>query len=110
MYNPYQIPYQQQQTQQTGFVSIRSEQEARNYPIAPGSSVIFKNENEPYIYTKTMGFSQLDMPTFDKYRLVKEEIQETQAPDIMSELAEIRSRLEALERPKTRKKEVVDEQ
>lgn len=107
MYNPYQ--FQQQQTQQTGFVSIRSEQEARNYPIAPGSSVIFKNENEPYIYTKTMGFSQLDMPVFDKYRLVKEETQE-QAPDILSELAEIRSRLEALERPKTRKKEVVDEQ
>lgn len=61
------------QIQNGGFVSVRSEQEAMNYPIAPGTSITFKNEVEPYVYTKTMGFSQLDRPVFDKYRLVKED-------------------------------------
>lgn len=58
---------------QTGFMSVRNEQEARNYAVAPGNSVMFKDENSPYVYTKTMGFSQLDRPQFEKYRLVKEE-------------------------------------
>lgn len=74
-----QIPVQQQtqavqqQVQSSGFVSVRSETEARNYPVAYGNSVTFKDETAPYIYTKTMGFSQLDRPVFDKYKLVKEE-------------------------------------
>ena len=32
----------------------------------------FKDETAPYVYTKTMGFSSLDRPVFDKFRLVKE--------------------------------------
>ena len=71
---PMQMPQaQSQQTQTTGFVSVRSEEEARNYPVAYGNSVTFKDETAPYVYTKTMGFSQLDRPIFDKYKLVKEE-------------------------------------
>lgn len=62
----------QPQIQNGGFVSVRNEMEARNYPVAMGASVTFKDENSPYIYTKTMGFSQLDVPKFDKYKLVKE--------------------------------------
>ena len=75
-YQPLQMPQTQPQTaqnQSSGFVSVRSEDEARNYPVAYGNSVTFKDENSPYIYTKTMGFSQLDRPIFDKYKLVKEE-------------------------------------
>lgn len=82
-YNPYQ--YQQtynqpatQQIQNGGFVSVRNEMEAMNYPIAPGNSITFKDETAPYVYTKTMGFSQLDRPIFEKYRLVKEDATETQ--------------------------------
>lgn len=79
---PYVYPQMQQQTQAQaapqiqngGFVSVRSEADARNYPVAPGNSVTFKDENAPYIYTKTMGFSQLDRPLFEKYRLEKEEV------------------------------------
>ena len=80
VYNPYQYnPYQQiqqqvqPQIQNGGFVSVRSIEEAYNYPVAPGNSVTFKDENSPYVYTKTRGFSQLDQPVFEKYRLVKEE-------------------------------------
>ena len=73
--NFYQPQAQQMpQAQQTsGFVSVRSEAEARSYPVAYGNSVTFKDETSPYIYTKTMGFSQLDRPIFDKYKLIKEE-------------------------------------
>ena len=82
-----QQPQVQQQSQQTmqiqngGFLSVPSEEVARSYPVAPGNSVTFKNENAPYIYTKTMGFSQLDRPIFEKFKLVKEE----DAPHISSE-------------------------
>lgn len=79
----YQIPQQgvsqlqnsqqNQQTQSAGFVSVRSEAEARSYPVAYGNSVTFKDETAPYIYTKTMGFSQLDRPTFEKFKLIKED-------------------------------------
>ena len=63
----------------TGFVMVRNEQEARNYPVAYGNSVTFKDESAPYIYSKTMGFSQLDRPVFEKYKLVKEEVREPAA-------------------------------
>lgn len=73
-YQQSQQPIQQNmQIQNGGFVSVHNENEARNYPIAPGNSVTFKDENAPYVYTKTQGFSQLDRPVFEKYRLVKEE-------------------------------------
>lgn len=61
-----------------GFVSVRNELEARNYPVAYGNSVTFKDENAPYVYTKTMGFSQLETPRFEKYKLVREESNLTQ--------------------------------
>lgn len=71
---PQQPMYPQtQQIQNSGFVSVRSEAEARSYPVAYGNSVTFKDENAPYVYTKTMGFSQLETPRFEKYKLVKEE-------------------------------------
>lgn len=72
---PYQYPFYSQSSQpSSGFVSVRSIQEAQNYPVAPGNSVMFRDEYAPYVYTKTMGQSQLDRPTFEKYRLVKEEV------------------------------------
>lgn len=89
MQQPIQQPIQQpvQQTpaqiqttpqiQNGGFVSVRNEMEARNYAVAPGNSVTFKDENAPYVYTKTMGFSQLDRPIFERYKLVKEEVDQT---------------------------------
>ena len=70
------VPQVQMQAQNSNFVSAPNEDFARNYPVALGNSVNFKNETEPYIYVKTMGFSQFDSPKFEKYRLVKEEASE----------------------------------
>ena len=67
------------QIQNGGFVIVRSEAEARNYPISFGTSITFKDETAPYIYSKTMGFSQLERPIFEKYKLVKEEPNEIKA-------------------------------
>ena len=52
---------------------VKDVNEDMNYPVAPGNSVTFKNESQPYIYTKTLGFSQLDQPLFEVFKLVKEE-------------------------------------
>ena len=61
-------------------------------------SVTFKDETAPYIYTKTMGFSQLDRPIFDKYRLIKEDAEEEHRETVNepSPLDEIRAEIDHL--------------
>ena len=78
--NNYQSNMQQQpqQIQNGGFISVHNIQEAFNYPVAPGNSVTFKDENSPYIYVKTKGFSQLEEPIFKKFRLIEESDTQTQ--------------------------------
>ena len=84
-YQPQMYPYQSisnpQPMQNGGFVSVRSEDEARNYPVAPGNSVTFKNEVEPYVYTKTKNAEPFGEPVFTKYKLVKEEPQNAPKTD-----------------------------
>lgn len=75
---PYPQMYQQQMPNNNaqsnnGFLIVRSEEEARKYPLAPGFSMTFFDETKPYCYKKTMSFSPLDHPTFDVYKIVKEE-------------------------------------
>ena len=60
------------QQQQSSFVHVQSENEARSYPVAPNNSVTFIDENRPYLYTKTADASQLGGCRFEKYRLEKE--------------------------------------
>ena len=67
----------QQTVQSGGFVTVQNEDEAKAYPVAHGASVTFRDENQPYIYTKTLGFGQFDTPTFEKYKLTKETAQDT---------------------------------
>ena len=91
-YQPYQQNLQQMQPQaQTvqqpqiqngGFISVRSAQEAFNYPVALGNSVTFKDETAPYIYVKTRGFSQLEEPVFERYQRVKVENQQKSAETV----------------------------
>lgn len=73
MQQPQQNTQQTTQIQNGGFVMVKDISEALNYPVAPGNSVTFKNENQPYIYTKTLGFSQLDQPIFEVFKLIKED-------------------------------------
>lgn len=123
-FNPYynqpmqaQMQPQMSPTQMSGsssFVSVRSEAEARNYPVAYGNSVNFKDENAPYLYVKTMGFSQLDRPIFERYRLTKEDTTEAsnlpvenandikpindRLKDVEAEMGQIRSEIEDIKK------------
>lgn len=104
-----QMQQPQPQVQTNGLISVHNEDEARNYPIAVGNSITFKDENAPYIYTKTMGFSQLDRPQFDKYRLVKEdsepqkevlqaEADNTAIDELKADIEDVRGQIEAIKK------------
>ena len=76
--NPYQANVNIPTTpiQDNMIVSVQSEQDARNYLVAYGHSIIFKDENKPLVfYTKT-AISQFEPPVFKIYDLV-ERTQET---------------------------------
>lgn len=91
------------QIQNTGFVMVKDVNEAMNYPVAPGNSVTFKNETQPYIYTKTLGFSQLDQPIFETFKLVKEEnVEKTADPIVTAPIGDYLS----LEAAETMKEEI----
>lgn len=64
---------QNQQIQNGGFMLVANEEMARTYPVAPGNCVTFKIEGKPIVMEKSMGFSQLEAPRIEKYKLVREE-------------------------------------
>lgn len=64
---------QQLQVQNGGVVNVQNEQEARDYLVANGTSVTFIDTQNKKIYIKTKGFSNFDVPTFEKYKLIKDE-------------------------------------
>ena len=100
----YQPQYPQQQAsnqiQNGGFVSVRSEEEARNYPVAIGNSVTFHDETSAHVYTKTMGCSQFDRPVFKKYKLVEEDVEEDLAEidSVKTDIKKLWSEINALKR------------
>ena len=67
-----------QQIQNGGFIVIPSEDMVKNYPVAAGNCVTFKIEGKPVVMEKSVGFSQFDAPTINRYRLVKEDMAEPQ--------------------------------
>ena len=69
---PQPQPVQQPQIQNNGFLSVPSEDIVNTYPVAPGNCVTFKIEGKPIVMEKSMGFSQLESPKVERYRLVKE--------------------------------------
>lgn len=110
-YNNFYPPYYQQQYPQTsqqiqngGFVSVRSEEEARNYPVAIGNSVTFHDETSAHVYTKTMGCSQFDRPVFKKYKLVEEQTEEQMQPEdinsVKTDIKKLWSEINALKNRK----------
>ena len=75
--NPFLFQPQLPVNNQSGFVDVQNESEARTYPVEPGKSVAFKDTSEENVYyKKTAGKTALDAPTFKKFRMVEEEIVE----------------------------------
>ena len=90
MYNPYFpatyqnqypniTPQMPQNNYQTNYQALNSmilykvpnENAARTAEVAPSNSVMFIHENEPYLYTKTAGRSQLEASVFKKYKIIE---------------------------------------
>ena len=89
---------QQGTMQNGGFISIPNENMVATYPVAPGNCVTFKVEGQPIVLEKSMGFSQLESPRIERYRLVKEDyVEETSQNETKTnELEEIKSDIERL--------------
>ena len=82
-FNPYAQyqPVQQQQPQtQSTIIHVQSEAQAREWAVAPNSSVTFIDDSRPYCYTKSMGMSQLEPPVFKRFRLEEETDEAAQSP------------------------------
>lgn len=126
---PITTPMQQSpQSISSGLVSIPSEADARNYPVGYGQSVSFRDENAPYLYTKTMGFSQLEPPKFEKYKLIKENADSPDKPlennqteklpsyaeksdieDVRAEIRGLKDEIAKLKEKKKKKEVIVDD-
>lgn len=57
-------------TQNQILVWVQSEEEATKFPLNAGQSIFLMNQNEPYLYMKSI--DQLGKPTFIKKRLEDE--------------------------------------
>ena len=84
-YNPYQQAAMQQyqqaiapqiqpqpQAQQSNLIHVPSENHAREWTVALNSSVMFIDDNSPYIYTKTAGTSQLEPAVFKRFKIIED--------------------------------------
>lgn len=71
---------QQPQIQNGGFMSVRTEEEAYNWPIAPGVGMTFKVESAPVIIDKSRGFSPLEQPVVRVYDMIERVQQPSAAP------------------------------
>lgn len=118
------IPRMEQRSEpQNIFVPVANENVAKNFPVAYGNTVIFKDENAPKIYIKAMGYSQLESPIFEKYTR-EDEIEpisdpknpspnilslnelESQISALKSEIEALKEKLSTMDRSKRGKKEV----
>lgn len=88
-YNQFmQYPqYQQPQQQQSALIHVQSEQQAREWSVSPGCSLMFIDDNAPYIYTKTAGNSQLEPCVFKIFQV--SEITAKTAPKTSAEAESI---------------------
>ena len=84
-YVPYGTQQQMQMPQMSTMIHVQSENDARNYPVAPGNSITFINDNEPFIYVKTASASQLGQPSFERYRVIREAAATEQKPPAVQE-------------------------
>lgn len=66
-YNQPVIP----QPQITSFINVPSEEVAYKWRVDPNTSVNFINENDGFVYRKSVGMSILEPFVFEVYQLVK---------------------------------------
>ena len=88
----YNYPNANRQAQYA-YYFVKDKGEAVNWFIAPGSLLVFKDQDNVHFYTKSLGYSPYDKPIFEVY--TKEvQIQERSPEDSIQELREAMSALQ----------------
>ncbi len=90
MLQQYQQNMMQPQQGVTIFTNVPSEEVARRSDVPPNTTRNFINENEGYVYLKSVGMSILEPYVFKKFKLVEETdnvqpqvaTNETEAPQV----------------------------
>ena len=72
MLQQYQQNMMQPQQGVTIFTNVPSEEAARRADVPPNTTRNFINENEGYVYLKSVGMSILEPYVFKKFKLVEE--------------------------------------
>lgn len=81
---------QPQQIQNGGFVIVKDEKEAYEYPVAPGTSVTFIDEARKHLYIKTVGLNMFDRFEFRKFLITEETVEaEQEAEKVKNHLGDI---------------------
>ena len=130
-YQPYQIQQPMQQNIQQPVQSVQpqqilawvqSEEEAVKYPLAAGQSLFLMNQNDSYLYMKSV--DQLGKTTFMKKRLVDETDNNDKKPDLSEYIRreeidsliddkiqkEVEKRVSQISFKPTRQKKIIDEE
>lgn len=111
-YNQPVIP----QPQITSFINVPSEEVAYKWRVDPNTSVNFINENDGFVYRKSVGMSILEPFVFEVYQLVKigdnkpkEDEQTKSVPDIDLSEYITKSEFEAYKQTIDEMKKIVEE-
>lgn len=72
-YQNFQQPTRQDQLNQVfnntyNYTFVHNRSEAEQWPVAPGSLLVFADQNGMYYYTKTLGFAPNDKPVFSVFK------------------------------------------
>lgn len=93
-------PVQQPQIQNSGFMIAPNEEYVNAYAVAPGNCMTFKIEGKPLVLEKSKGFSQLEAPKIDRYRLIKEEqpepVDNANTPTVNDRLADMENKIASM--------------
>ena len=104
------------QPQITSFINVPSEEVAYKWRVDPNTSVNFINENDGFVYRKSVGMSILEPFVFEVYQLVKigdnkpkEDEQTKSVPDIDLSNYITKSEFEAYKQTIDEMKKIVEE-
>lgn len=86
MLQQYQQNMMQPQQGVTIFTNVPSEEVARRSDVPPNTTRNFINENEGYVYLKSVGMSILEPYVFKKFKLVEET--DNAQPQVATNVAE----------------------
>ena len=87
------------QNRQYSYNFVNSKEEGMNWPIAPGSLLVFKDLDGKHFYTKTLGYSPYDKPIFEVFEKISDtnvQPEQVQAPSYDSVIKDMQKQIDEL--------------